>query len=516
MKNLTFTLLAVLNFLAIYAQNNNQIPATFVPYHQYLKTHNTNMQKGMGNAKTLVDNEISFRHDRWEANQWAVNDSASYKYNTSGLETGNTAYNYVAPNWSNYTNDLYTYDDAGNQLTHIVQNWNGTLNAWVNQSNYIVSYNNAGLPLTETYQTWVGEQGAWQNTYNFIFTYNRNNALIEKIDQAWDSNTNVWINKQRSLQTPASNNLVAVQVVQPWNATSQSWSNYYQMIYTYDNHGNQTSSIEQLWQSNAWVNFYKDSTTYDTRDNVTSEVSQTWNTTHATWNNNFKYTYAYDSSNNLTTYAQYNFDLTNNVWVPFIADSYTYTGANKLSTELQTSWNAATGAYVNAHRNEYTYDANSNLIEFQDYYWSNTGNWVANTTSMYTIDSYNKTTYELDQVFDKTTSTMVNTDQYYFYYPLVNQATAINNVANDLGAVVYPNPATGNDINIKLLLNENTDLTFNTYDAQGRLVNSTMHSGYNGANDMQVNYPSLSSGTYYVQLINRANENISVLKFVKE
>jgi hypothetical protein len=514
MKNIILATNAFLLFAgSIVAQNaTSQDISNYVPLHSYLKNNTTIVQNNTATVKSLADNEIAFRHDVWQGGGWAFYDSGSYAYNTQGVKTNSLTYNFVnAGLWNNNTNDVYTYDQGGNQLTHLSQTWDATNNRWTNESNYQITYSAADKPLTQTYQKWVGD--GWQNTYNFIFTYDANNNLLQQVEQVWSTTANSWVNAQRSIQSSRSNLVLQLQV-QSWDNTANNWSNYYQMVYAYDEVGNQTCRTEQLWQSSAWVNFYKDSTVYDGYHNATSLISQAFDAVNSVWVNRSMSNYTFDINKNVLQFAQFNWDTVNSLWAPSFLDTYTYNANNKMLDETETNWSVTTMSYVNAYKAEFTYDPNNNLTVFEDYYWGSTGDWVPNTLFQYMIDGNNKTVYELDKIYDSHLNEMVNTDQYYYYYT-ITAPTGISTLQNDLGAVLYPNPTGNNNINVNLTLGANSDITINTYDEQGKLINAEMRSGYNGANDMQLSYSELSSGIYFLQLINRTSEKTSVLKFVK-
>ena len=470
MKNLTLTLL--LYFLAfgsncIYSQGNITRNADhYIPVHSFLKAADS------GSTKSLLDNKIAYRHDTWQNGAWAFTDSGRYAYNSLGLVTNNSSLSYFqSSDWVNQTNDMYTYDQQGNQLTHQTQKWTAGENSWTNETNYAVTLNAAGYIITQTYQTWAGD-GGWQNTYQFNNSYDADHNLLEQVEQEWNITTGTWKNTRRSIQTVRSNLLLTLSV-QSWNDASNDWVNYYQMLYLYNGRGSQVRQIEQLWQNNGWVNFYKDSTAYNERNNATRLISQQWDTATLTWINRFETARTYDMNNNLIVFAQFNWDGLNTTWTPVFYDTYTYSVANKLLNKTETNWNNTSATYVNGYKMDYSYDRNNNLIEFNDFYWGSLGNWIPNSSISYRIDGNNKTVYELDQVFDTYSNSMANTDQYYYYYT-INDPTDIQTVRNDLSAELYPNPTNGNNITINLTAAQNADITLNTYDEQGRLVNSEM------------------------------------------
>lgn len=74
-------------------------------------------------------------------------------------------------------------------------------------------------------------------------------------------------------------------------------SNSWKTIHEYDERGNATAFIRQLWNNNAWVNENRNTFTYNSSGNLLTAMSEYWS--NGMWHASFRYTLSYNEQNSL-------------------------------------------------------------------------------------------------------------------------------------------------------------------------------------------------------------------------
>jgi hypothetical protein len=79
---------------------------------------------------------------------------------------------------------------------------------------------------------------------------------------------------------------------------------------------------------------------------------------------------------------------------------------------------------------------------------------------------------------------------------------------------LYPNPV-DNQLNVKFESSEDSEFIINITDMIGRLQKTINYSALKGANEATIDVETLSSGSYYVTIINNNGSRPQTLKFFK-
>ena len=95
------------------------------------------------------------------------------------------------------------------------------------------------------------------------------------------------------------------------------------------------------------------------------------------------------------------------------------------------------------------------------------------------------------------------------------EATGINEVKNELGATLFPNPAS-DDVNMQFSLLQPSAMMMRVYDMDGRVVLSELQNLPGGANNLAIGVKDIAQGLYTVQLVNVTTQQSSVLKLEKQ
>jgi|GEM_PF-6325959 hypothetical protein len=106
----------------------------------------TNTYSGSNLTSTLIETHTG---GNWQ-NLTVTNNI----YDANGDMTKSTKQDWApfSSTWLNNENTDYTYDASHNELTEIIQDWDGT--AWVNQTKTTSTYNSGNFLVSETTQTW--------------------------------------------------------------------------------------------------------------------------------------------------------------------------------------------------------------------------------------------------------------------------------------------------------------------------------------------------------------------------
>jgi hypothetical protein len=300
MKKLYTVLLFCAFSLTLWAQ---QLPALILEQYPELATLEEEHYRE-DNTRILEEYSlIATRFSEWIADEqaWIYDDSSHYTYNTVGVYDKITNYNFNENNWepstrnSYYYNDdqlttLYTvqswvngewgqaegdfqdlrsYDDLGNQLELIYQNWTqGEWKTYLRNSN--TYYPGTNLIETELFQGTSNPSGELMNeTYNVYEDYNANGDWIRQTRQFWDPYALEWGNKTvfervfnsedqvilsveseelndilipglQTIYTYNNEGLIQQRLTQLWDNSQEEWYDLRQVIYEYDENGNTT------------------------------------------------------------------------------------------------------------------------------------------------------------------------------------------------------------------------------------------------------------------------------------
>jgi hypothetical protein len=485
----------------------------FVPYHVYLQQHAADLQNSNGVQRSIVYQEIAYRHDGWTAG-WVGQDSENYVYNQQGYLIEDSNYTFAQLAWALQTKTVYSLNALNHHDTVITFAWNSVGGNYVNKAITVFTYNTAGNPVLESTQEW-GNNG-WQNYLNQYSIWDTvNNNQTGEIIQFWDTVSNTYVNYELDLFAFDNNHNQTVQTYAIWNTVTSTWDSTNKSLYTYvDLHTRQSQTV-QIYKNGAWVNYTKQSYTFNGNVTVISQLYQTWDTLSAQWLNNDTVSYQVNAAGKDTQSITYLWNSLAQQW--FINNELftVYNAAGKELSFTQQIYDTATQEYGISYMGTYSYDANNNDTLYQ-YFTHPEGNnlWQPDSRVLYKYDTYNNNIYELDQTY--TNSQFNNTNQYFYYYQSFNVAS-VNEQTNQVNAAIYPNPsATGNNITLAVQLNQSANLQINIYDADGRLMSTETHAVTQGETRMQITNNYLSPGCYYLQVLNRTQNQSSVLGFVKQ
>lgn len=87
--------------------------------------------------------------------------------------------------WKKSYKHTYTYDNNGNELTHISKEWIN--NTFMNRHKITQIYDNMGNQLTYLHQYWLNN--VWVNSTRNTYTYDNDENRLTSLYEIWRNNT---------------------------------------------------------------------------------------------------------------------------------------------------------------------------------------------------------------------------------------------------------------------------------------------------------------------------------------
>jgi hypothetical protein len=190
---------------------------TWILYGYYIYSWNSN---------NLLSNVINYTLSTIGPWIYLATGKVEYYYDSTNVLIMKTElYSFYGYVWINYINDLYFYEQNGNNNERIRQDWNDTDSTWINDYRYLYEYDLNNVLLSIIYQDWQQDSLAWENVWRETYTYTPQNQIATMFKETW------------LLET--------------------GWNNYVLRDYFYDSNYNWTEKITYLWDGTTWNNYYR-------------------------------------------------------------------------------------------------------------------------------------------------------------------------------------------------------------------------------------------------------------------
>ncbi len=428
-----------------------------------------------------------------------------YTYDDSGNNTQNVSYWTDATGaWLYRSKGTYTYDTAGNEILSISHSWDTINQQWIEHRKHEITYDANGNETLRVRYIWDENTEAWRGWKRYERAYDADDNETLILTYIWDNTTNNWIEHIKN-EDVYTGGYLTENVIYNWDEDAGQWIGYRKKEYAYDAEGNLIADIKYDWSTDtqAWINDYKTETLY-TNGSITSTMYYDW--IAGEWINKSISEYAYNPEKQLVELTEY--------WLGDLVrkQEYDYDNAgNQTLTASHSEWNATTQQWGNGTKTEYTYDDNNNLTSRIGFDWD-AGTQAWNPTARedggygeFTLDELimpehlynflvsfnisNNQTYGEAYMRDETNQTWELTYRSDYYYSSV--LTAIENTYQTK-LHIFPNPTS--DI-ITFDLENSTFVTLSIYDVQGKYM-GTQHLQNN-----QLSVRHLDSGVYFYQLL---------------
>lgn len=291
---------------------------------------------------SIISLRDSTHYSNWNTTtlEWNQNNKAIYQYNVANKESAYLYAAQVSGVWQDNNQRLnYSYDVNNNLLGYETQFWN--FPGWKNNGKNVYTYDNAGNCLTELYQNWDAVASSWLNNGYTINTYDANHNVLTILTKNWNVATSSWDNHSRVTMTYNTSNEYSSYVTEVWNSSTLAWENsdrYINIVYA---NGNMMSLEAQYYDANisAYVTSSRITNTYDGNHHVLSSVTEQFDINTTAWINSDKVNYTYDANGNEGTRITQTWDSNSNSWKNSLREQHYYTitvGLNNASQQEET------------------------------------------------------------------------------------------------------------------------------------------------------------------------------------
>lgn len=384
----------------------------------------------------------------------------------------------------------FTYSSNGLSQTVVIERYDTVSKTWAFDSKILNEKDDRGASIRDIYYYY--NNNAWEVSFGYStkITYLNSTSLktTEEVDSAFDFNTKTMKARFKRTQTfDANDRAVDIRFYDEDFSTGGLVYVTQDSIY-YDANGIPNLLIEKE---------------VDAAGNATDVVKYT----DIVWLNYNPNINLFDNSE--PNYKYY-FKL-GSVWLLGGRSSATYPDNNGSVITLQEVFNA--GVYVPDSRRSEIYNSNKDLIEdTEEQYDDAAGLWdyIYGNKYVITYDANNNQSEYITQNLNSTTNMFVNYDKKeYSDYVQVN--TGISTAKKD-ELIVYPNPVTSNELNIKHNIQTNQAATVSIYDINGKQLQH-INLILNG-NNSSVQLENIEKGIYLVKFETKNKTTYS--KFIKE
>ncbi|MEI6899035.1 MAG: T9SS type A sorting domain-containing protein [Bacteroidota bacterium] len=278
---------------------------------QYLYTFNASFLM----TEMLIQN-LNLSNGSWVNMTKVVN-----SYNSSNLQTGqlNLFWSVFHNNWVNKEKFDYSFDASNYPTGYLYFTWDTISGQWSPSIQATYTNSTGGLPLVKLYKHWQTSTLSWLNYEQMTTIYNSNNIQTEVLDELWNSGTSSWGNNTKSLYTYYTNNYTKTSTQYLWNPNNGTWletyyshsdslgatlENYFKFYdpqnfnptfgdrYTYTYNAQHFVSEYDHFNLDiptlTWNPTGRRQYTYDQNGNNTIQLDQLWNIGSSSWENNYK------------------------------------------------------------------------------------------------------------------------------------------------------------------------------------------------------------------------------------
>jgi hypothetical protein len=283
-----------------------------------------------------------------------IPDDNKPKMNWSGADTLFTfQFNTETNSWLYFQREIRRFDNE-NPIENFVQIWENQ--KWINYLRVNYSYDENGNEIEEITQDWDSSTNTWVNAQLKTSSY-KGRQKEEILFQQWKKPTNEWFNIMKYLikyNLEGEKNEIAISL---FNGVTKNWDNHKRFLMDFDlPYGPPTTVVAESWYSNSWKTDGKYEILYNWRGKKTNEVRYTWNQGKHIWMEGIMLEMAYDKSGNQTEYVEKKFDYANNNWMNFNKFSAAYNEEGNMIEKTEYKWDRITSQWNLSGQFKFTTD----------------------------------------------------------------------------------------------------------------------------------------------------------------
>lgn len=217
-------------------------------------------------------NKIRVTKMIWEDGAWLNDEENLYSYNPKGKmisDQWRTWYKFGS-SWSDQWKTIFEYDQKGNLIKNAKEVWTGS--EWKKDNQHSYTYNKSGK-LTNTLEQFWSDGKVLVNTYNTIDEYDNQGNKIKHVFQEWIDKQ--WITKGQTIYKYDEKNNLITETEQSWDDSKKIFVTKIEHNYKYDEKKNRLEDHYKGWNDDQnEYNFYKSIFSYDSSNNQVSELMQ--------------------------------------------------------------------------------------------------------------------------------------------------------------------------------------------------------------------------------------------------
>lgn len=266
------------------------------------------------NTINLQSSRYSFTYDdngnmlteiieHFESDIWVNFRKTTYTYNDNGNVLTMLIWGWGNGHWTNYLRYTYTYDDIGFQVG-LYEELESSTWTWIYVSRFSSTYDDNGNRLTDLIENWGSD--TWRNHYRDTYFYDNNGNITTELREYWGQDN--WINSSRQTYTYNGSGNMLTQLTENWE--SEGWGNSWRKTHTFNDNGNVLTGFIEEWNDNVWSYFSKYTYTYDVNGNMLTELKE------KSGGVSKKETYTYDGNGNSVTGLCENWEWSSSTWQP--------------------------------------------------------------------------------------------------------------------------------------------------------------------------------------------------------
>ena len=426
--------------------------------------------------------------------------STTYKefYTYNNVNKILTSLNQISQSgWVNNSLSTFTYDDNGNLLIELYENWDAGSVIWVKDNQKTSIYDDQGNKLTYLYENWEPGTEEWINDRRYTNTYDVNEDQLTYLRENWNIATQSWIQDWLVAFTYDENGNRLTQLWDYYAANKRDWL----YTFTYDSIANRLTYLRAYREpyTTEWLNSWQYLYTYDTNGNLLIDQSEFWDIYNSIWLQSTRTVFTYDSVGNLIEDISETPDYNSGLWIGSYRNFYTYSENRNLMNSLTEEWNTIDSTWVDYGRSTYDYNDQENLISFFNENWTDLY-WQPSNKNIEFENNGNMFSYVCEELS-------------VFYAPLTGINEEENSILNNFSlSQNYPNPFNpATTISYKLSTGSWVDLSI--YNVLGQKVTTLVsEQQLVGQHQVSWNASGFASGLYFYQL--KTDQNSAVRKMM--
>lgn len=220
--------------------------------------------------------------------------SVSFVYAGTKVETAlSEKWDSASNGWTPTSRTTSTYDEKGNLLNTISQNFTGSY--WINtaQNTYSRNQNNsANETLTKI---WEPKTESWKNSCRKINSIGESGMPVLITEEVWDPAVSAFCNFQQTSNTYNNSRHLISSLIRSWS--QNSWQNKSLVNYLLNPDGTQRQSVSQCWVGNAWTNYAKVTYEYTEAKKITRESYEYWR--NGSWTRPYELARSFNEQNQI-------------------------------------------------------------------------------------------------------------------------------------------------------------------------------------------------------------------------